>query len=134
MVYLPACEDAERSVPIVGMMGTADPVVPFAGGRVNCCGNPNIPAAADTMASFARKGGCDPEPEAGRIGADVELRRFRGCDDGAAVDFFVIEGGGHTWPGAAFDLSSRGLGSTTKDLDATETMWAFFERHRLPSA
>ncbi|MDQ3106394.1 MAG: prolyl oligopeptidase family serine peptidase, partial [Actinomycetota bacterium] len=135
MIYLPACDatPAPRPVPILSMMGTADPVVPFAGGRVNCCGNPNIPAATATMDSFARHAGCEAEPAVERIGTDVELRRFGGCAAGAAVDFYVIEGGGHTWPGAAFDLAGAGLGTTTATVKATETLWSFFEQHRLPS-
>lgn len=129
LVHLPACADADRPVPFLAMMGTGDPVVPFAGGRVNCCGNPNIPAATDTVAAFARRHGCDASPAIERLGDDVEHRRFEGC--AAAVEFYVIEGGGHTWPGAAVDLGSRGLGPTTRTVDATETIWSFFERHRL---
>jgi polyhydroxybutyrate depolymerase len=133
-LYLPACEDADRAVPLAAFMGTADPIVPFAGGRVNCCGNPNIPGAEGTIASFARHAGCDGEPATSRLGTTVELRRWNGCDDGAAVDFYVVEGGGHTWPGSPIDLTSRGLGATTHDVDATTTIWAFFEEHRLPSS
>jgi polyhydroxybutyrate depolymerase len=129
MVYLPACDEAEPPVPILSMMGTGDPIVPFAGGRVNCCGNPNIPAATETMASFARHAGCDAEPRTERLGTTVEARRFAGCDPGAAVEFYVIEGGGHTWPGSPFDVSGRGLGTTTKDVNATETIWSFFASH-----
>lgn len=128
LVHLPACADADRPVPFLAMMGTDDPVVPFAGGTVNCCGNPNIPAAPDTVAAFARRYGCDREPAVERLGDDVEHRTYGDCT--ADVEFYVIEGGGHTWPGAV-DLAARGLGRTTQTIDATETIWTFFERHRL---
>jgi len=131
LIHLPQCAQRPGPAPFVAMMGTADPVVPYAGGRVNCCGNPNIPATPDTIAGFARSSGCEPDPVTERIGPDVELQRYQGCDDGAAVELYVIEGGGHTWPGSPIDLSGRGLGATTASVDATETMWAFFERHRL---
>jgi polyhydroxybutyrate depolymerase len=130
LVHLPACASADRAVPFVAFMGTDDPVVPFAGGRVSCCGNPNIPAAPDTVAAFARRYGCGSEPAVERVGTDVEHRRYEGCT--AAVEFYVIEGGGHTWPGAV-DLGARGLGTTTQTIDATEEIWKFFERHRLES-
>lgn len=129
MVYLPACDQAEPPVPILSMMGTGDPIVPFGGGRVNCCGNPTIRAATDTMASFAHHAGCDAEPGTERLGTTIEVRRFRGCDAGTAVEFYVIEGGGHTWPGSPFDVSGRGLGTTTKDVNATEAIWTFFSSH-----
>jgi len=50
---------------------------------------------------------------------------------GAGVERSVIEGGGHTWPGSPIDLSGRGLGGTTRSVDARETLWSSFERHRL---
>lgn len=133
VVYTPACDVAPRATPIVSMMGTDDPIVPFEGGRVNCCAHQNIAAAPDTMARFAARAGCRAEPHEDRVGASVVLRRFVGCEKGAAVAFYVVEGGGHTWPGSGHDLTSRGLGATTTDLKATETLWDFFERHRLAS-
>lgn len=133
MIYLPACDTAGRVAPIIGFMGTGDPVVPFAGGRVNCCGNPTIPAATDTMASFARREGCDAEPTTEQPTARTQLRRFTGCDGDGAVDFYVVEGGGHTWPGAGFEELTARLGPTDPDLPATELQWAFFRQHRLTS-
>lgn len=130
MIYVPPCgDDATRPAPIVGMMGTADPVVPYAGGRVNCCGNPNIPAAPETIADFAERSGCDDPPDEDRPKPTIVHRTWRGCPPGAAIELYSIEGGGHTWPGASVDLASRGLGETTKELVATETLWTFFEAH-----
>jgi polyhydroxybutyrate depolymerase len=133
-IYLPACDDVRRAVPFEAFMGTGDPIVPFAGGRVNCCGNPTIPGAEDTMASFAKHARCADPPATERLGTTVERRHWTGCAPGAAVELYVIEGGGHTWPGSPIDVSSRGLGATTHDVDATETIWAFFAAHRLPSS
>ena len=132
MIFVPPCAEGGRPAPIVAMMGDADPVVPYAGGRVNCCGNPNIPAAPDTLAGFARRSNCDEPPEERRPKPTIAHRVWKGCDEGTAVELFTIEGGGHTWPGASFDLASRGLGVTTQELIATETIWAFFEAHPLP--
>jgi polyhydroxybutyrate depolymerase len=135
IVHLPQpCQDAERVAPISAFMGTADPVVPFAGGRVNCCGNPSIPATETTMAQFAEVAGCEAEPSSERPQPNVDHRRWTGCDPGAAVELHVIEGGGHTWPGSPFDVGGRGLGGSTPELPATELLWAFFERHRLDPA
>ena len=126
MVFIPPCDDP---APIVGMMGDADPVVPYAGGRVSCCGNPNIPSVADTFASFGRTAGCDPAPEERRPSPSIAHRVWTGCDAATDVELYPIEGGGHTWPGSAFDTATRGLGATSKELIATETLWTFFEAH-----
>ncbi len=128
MIYLPACDAQPPPVPIIGIMGTADPVVPFAGGRVSCCGNPSIPAAPDTMASFATRAGCTAQPVEDRVGDDVVRRRWQGCKVAEAVEFVIVEGGGHTWPGAS-PLGGR-LGPTTKTIDATREIVEFFLRER----
>ena len=133
MVFLPPCAEGGRPAPIVAMMGDADPVVPYAGGRVRCCGNPNIAAAPDTLARFAARSGCDEPPVDERPSPAISHRVWHGCDVGTAVELYTIEGGGHTWPGSSFDLASRGLGATTQELDATEVLWAFFEAHPRPA-
>ena len=48
-VYLPSCKPGP--VPIMSFHGTKDPVVPYAGGRVNCCGGANIAATQTSMAA-----------------------------------------------------------------------------------
>jgi len=37
---------------------------------------------------------------------------------------YRIVGGGHTWPGAAVNITALGL--TTKQVSATGEMWKFF--------
>jgi poly(3-hydroxybutyrate) depolymerase len=47
-----------------------------------------------------------------------------------------LTGSGHVWPGTPIDVSGtpRGavLGESTKIVDASELMWEFFSRFRLP--
>ncbi|MDY0977012.1 PHB depolymerase family esterase [Massilia sp. CFBP9012] len=47
-----------------------------------------------------------------------------------SVALATIAGGGHTWPGADPFNVGLPIGSTTRDIDANETMWQFFSRHR----
>ena len=57
----------------------------------------------------------------------VTLRLYRDCASGAAVDFYQIDGAGHTWPGAEQLLSPLLVGATNQDIDATELIWQFFK-------
>jgi poly(3-hydroxybutyrate) depolymerase len=50
-----------------------------------------------------------------------------GCQAGADVVFYTIEGGGHGWPGAGSDA-----GVTTSEIDATGVIWDFFAAHPMP--
>ena len=116
-----ACEQAPP-IPVIAFMGTDDPIVPFAGGTVNCCGNPTLGAADEAMVEWSVHNRCT-RATAERRTPEVEVRTWSECADGVATVFYVIHGGGHTWPGAA-DVER--LGKTTDDVDATETIWEFF--------
>jgi polyhydroxybutyrate depolymerase len=46
---------------------------------------------------------------------------------GPRVRLLRIEGGGHTWPGAAQYLPAAWIGPTNRDIDASEEIWRFFK-------
>ena len=129
LFYIPACSNA-RSVPIAAFMGTADPVVPFDGGQVNCCDHSTVLSAPASMAGWAAHDGCAAQPHETKQSSEVTLREWTGCKPTGAVRFYIINGGGHTWPGAG-DVPF--LGKTTHQIRATDILWAFFQAHPLPS-
>lgn len=48
-----------------------------------------------------------------------------------SVALATVREGGHTWPGAdAFNVGLP-IGKTTRDIDANEIIWQFFEKHRV---
>jgi polyhydroxybutyrate depolymerase len=55
------------------------------------------------------------------------LESYRACKGGAEVLLYVVEGGGHTWPGSSRNINF--LGATTQSIRASELMWGFFEQH-----
>jgi len=42
--------------------------------------------------------------------------------------FYIVDGGGHTWPGA---IPITRFGMTTTQISASATIWAFFAAHRM---
>ena len=140
-----------RPVPVLSFHGTADPLLPFngsvsvdaiwgltSGGGVTTTTAPpaeidgaGYPAAA---AAWAEANGC-AEPTDEQVTESV-LRRAWDCPDGGDVVFYVVEGGGHTWPGSDA-LTNEGIaaivGPTTMEIDATELSWDFLRSHRLPA-
>jgi polyhydroxybutyrate depolymerase len=130
-VYGEQCEQASAA-PIVYFHGTDDRIVPFEGGRVQ--GEEVIlPSVPDAMRDWARHNDC-ATPDRRSVGRDVVLRVWRGCVDGAQIRYYVVRGGGHTWPGAdplIADAIEAQLGTTTQTVDATQLMWEFFAEHRL---
>ena len=125
VLYPPGC-GSSRAVPITAFAGTADPIVPFNGGKVNCCGNPTVDPTTDTMAAWARQDSCDTTPTTDRLGTEVRRMTWTGCSGTSTVVLYIIDGGGHTWPGSQF---IPGLGLTTHQINASDTIWAFFKAH-----
>jgi polyhydroxybutyrate depolymerase len=115
-------------VAIVAFHGTDDPVVPYGGGEVRCCSHGTVEAAPTAMAGWAAHDHCDARFTDTSLGTEVRRREWAGCDGTSTVVLYSIEGGGHTWPGG---LPIARLGMTTRQIDASATIWAFFTAHPL---
>jgi polyhydroxybutyrate depolymerase len=122
------CTD-HRPVPMIAFHGTADRMAPYNGGAswVAPESFPNIPA---WTANWARRNRCAPDPVESAVAADVIRREYTNCADGAAVVFYTIRGGGHSWPGGG-PLPEWFVGPTSRGIDATSQMWLFFRAHPL---
>ena len=122
------CTD-DRPVPMIAFHGTADPAVPFNGGTswISSEPFPNIPRLT---ANWARRNRCGPVPADSAVAVDVTRIEYPNCADSAAVVFYRIQGGGHTWPGG-MPLPEWFVGATSTGVDATSRMWAFFRDHPL---
>jgi polyhydroxybutyrate depolymerase len=127
---LPAswCADS-TPVPMIAFHGTADPIVPYDGGKVWIAPEP-FPSVPEWTADWARRNHCGPDPADAVVAADVTRREYTGCARGADVVLYTVQGGGHTWPGGK-PLPKWLLGSTSSSIDATALMWAFFREHPL---
>ena len=126
-LYYPRDCPSTRPVPVIAFHGTDDPVVPFEGGQIAAGLRLSIRPIEESAADWAKHDGCGRGPEQERVAESVRLVRYTGCEWEAAVDLYIIEGGGHTWPGAAIDVPP--LGATTHEIVATDLIWAFFEAH-----
>jgi polyhydroxybutyrate depolymerase len=125
-------------VPVITFHGTADPILPFGGGT----GTANLsqllddteatPAPIPTVVQdWAARDGCDTRSVATDVADQVVLRHYR-CPAGTDVQFYVIAGGGHTWPGSLASAAEGATdGPTTFQIDATSLMWSFFLRFQL---
>ena len=117
-----------KPVPIMAFSGTADPIVPFNGGTVNCCGHSKVDSAPGVMANWARTDRCNPAPRDVRQSSEVIRRTWSGCSGSSAAIFYIVVGGGHTWPGS---IPIKQLGKTTQQINASATIWRFFSQHSL---
>jgi polyhydroxybutyrate depolymerase len=71
------------------------------------------------------------EPDTAEDGTRVRREHYTGCSGAAEVIFYVVEGGGHTWPGSPLEFSPE-LGAHSRDIVAQEIIVDFFLRHVSP--
>jgi polyhydroxybutyrate depolymerase len=129
--YLYPLEDCQpsRPVPMIAFHGTADPIVPYLGGPSR---EPDVrlPVIPEWMAARAALNGCGAVPTELPGGGEASGIRYVGCDQGAEVDFYTLDGGGHSWPGGE-PLPEWLTGPTSQDIDATRVMLEFFRRYSI---
>lgn len=137
-----------RPVPILAFHGTADPILHFNGGvgrkvltddiRAHPRPLPKLPAPRlngpgypATVKAWAAKDGCGSTPTDTTLSAHV-IRRVYPCPAGVAVQFDIIIGGGHSWPGSEISAAIAAfVGHTTMEINATTAIWTFFQRFHL---
>jgi len=128
-------ESLRKSVPIMLIQGTEDPLVPYEGGDVRAGARGPILSARDSAAKWAQLNGCSSQPEITHLPTKIDdathirVEKYGSCKDDAEVILYVVEGGGHTWPGGWQYFPERIIGKTTVNMDASEEIMAFFKRH-----
>jgi poly(3-hydroxybutyrate) depolymerase len=69
-------------------------------------------------------------PDVAGDGTTSDIAIYSGCAGESEVRGQVIDGGGHTWPGATQYLPAAFIGKTTHNLDGSEVIWEFPSSHR----
>ncbi|MCH7719154.1 MAG: hypothetical protein IIB21_06755, partial [Chloroflexi bacterium] len=112
-----------RPVAVIAFHGTADSIIPFEGGP-GIFGILFRSFEDEIMPEWAAHNGCDSTPVEEQVTQNVRLLRQENCDEDATLELYVVEGGGHVWPGAI---------GATQEISATDLMWEFFQTHPLPA-
>lgn len=142
-----------RPVPILAFHGTQDPILFFNGGigydrlkgvlpgaggdqgttTTTTTAPPDVNGAGypETIRKWAKKYRCGANPTDTKQAQHVTLRSYR-CPAGVAVDFTIVDGGGHSWPGSQFDKQIASIvGPTNYEVNASELIWKFLQRFQV---
>jgi polyhydroxybutyrate depolymerase len=122
------CTD-HRPVPMMAFHGTADPLIPYNGGT-SWIAPDSFPNVLTWTKNWARRNQCGAHPVDSVLATDVTRREYTHCADDATVSLYTVTGGGHTWPGGE-RMPEWFVGPTSRSIDATSLMWAFFREHPL---
>jgi polyhydroxybutyrate depolymerase len=130
---VPVCKP---SVPISVMFihGNKDPLVHIDGGPV--LRDRGVAISLDQAGAFWRKwDGISSPPAVDNLldqahdGTTVRHEVYAGGKQRTEVVVYIIEDGGHTWPGGPQYLPAFLIGRASHNLDATQAIWDFFKRH-----
>ena len=122
--------------PVLYIHGTDDDLMPPGGGRIGGWSllvrdRGWVRPVQDTLAELSARNRCEGFDEvalpdrAAEDGSTVIRRTYRDC--AAPLVHYVVEGGGHTWPGSAPSrLGRRIVGETNQDFSATRAIEDFF--------
>lgn len=134
--YNEPCDGAP--VPVIAFHGAVDPIVPYGGGGLNSVtiANQNFyrgelptdlatPVGVDeSMRRWAEHNGCDATFVEERISPEVRKRTWPNC--AAPTVLYVVDNGGHAWPGKPQPAFEKAFGHGTSDIQATDLLFAFF--------
>ncbi len=123
-----------RPVPALFVHGTEDTLIPYAGGLVTGRSGRSavLLSAPDSVRRWAERSGATAELGPAEIpntsGDPTRLVRT-GYTGAADVELVTVEGGGHTWPGGIQYAPARMIGLTSRAMDASAVIGAFFAAH-----
>jgi polyhydroxybutyrate depolymerase len=123
----------QRPVPVMHFHGTQDTFAPFNGGKgTRSVTRTRFFSVEHSIMAWVKADGC-PEtpvitdmPKKADDGTTVRRKTYGPGKEETEVVLFVIDGGGHTWPGRD---TARFLGTSTHSISANDLMWEFFQRH-----
>lgn len=124
----PTCTPTQP-VSVIHFHGTADENVPVDGGRGRKALNEDLrPPVAESIRFWAQHNACGPviRSRQGKLHRD----EYPHCAAGSAVEYYLITGGGHAWPGGEQML--KRLDKPSQEISASETLWDFFKAHPKP--
>lgn len=137
--FFPRCKPSS-CIPVLAINGDADPLMPYNGGDVT---GPfgrrkfgRVMSAKESVLFWVRNNGCSEDPVISQMpdkdpedGTLVQKKMFSDGKNQSEVILYTIRNGGHTWPGGYQYLGKWIVGRTCMDMDATEVIWEFFEKH-----
>jgi polyhydroxybutyrate depolymerase len=120
-----------RKVPMMLIFGNEDPLIPFEGGQI--IGKRGEVVSVEKCVKFwLTHDSCSFDTSTSIIDSvDDDTRAIKSSysdsKGNTPVIFWLIEGGGHTWPCGLQYLPKLFIGRTSGQIDASEEIWKFFK-------
>ncbi len=120
--------DPVRPVPIISFHSYLDTHVPYSGGIGEGPSNHYNPPQDSVLNAWANKNACAVSNDTIINNAQYTFIKWSICECGSEILQFITHDGGHSWPGGV----QTPTGDPTSDyINATDSMWVFFQQHPL---
>ena len=124
-----------KPVPLMYIFGDDDPLVPYEGGSIRF-DRGNVVSVQNTLGFWVKNNNCTEDPVTSEIddwddNTSVIKFTYSGSTSRNEVVFYLVRGGGHTWPGGKQYLPKLLVGRTSREFNASEEIWKWFEGKRL---
>lgn len=128
-------------LPVLSFHGTDDRFIPFDGGVGDGPTQLGLSdetaggllfmgtraGALESSQAWADHNRCATGPATNDVSRGVTRQSWSDCADDAAVELYVIDGGGHTWPGSVGMIPYQDLlGTVNRSVVANDVIWDFF--------
>lgn len=132
--------ESTEPMPVLYILGTDDPLVPYnggeVGGKVLRKKRGRVLSAGGAVDYWLTNNGIgDVRPRQESLDTDnsdgisILIKDYRSGDKKRDVLVYEITGGGHTWPRGWKYLPEWLIGKTASDINANEIIWKFFSEH-----
>jgi poly(3-hydroxybutyrate) depolymerase len=119
-----------KPLPTLYIIGTNDPLMPLAGGEVKSpWGSWINRPVVEQLEKWAEAIGCEKEQKVLSEKDDLRKVEYNSKNNGPKLTVIYLKGHGHHWPGAIQTLPESMIGPIKSKLNATDTIWDFFQKH-----
>ena len=115
-----------RPISIMHIHGTADPCVPFNGGKSQCASGTNWPPAQQDVDFWLGQDRCGASGTVAYQNGNATCTSYA-CAQGTEVEFCKVEGMGHAWPAGNY-YTPKSANSISRDI-SFDQIWEFFQRN-----
>jgi polyhydroxybutyrate depolymerase len=124
-----------KPVPLMLIFGKDDPLVPYEGGSISF-NRGEVVSVQNTVGFWVKNNDCNETPVITSIDNEdddtyVKKYVFSGVTGRDEVVFYLVYGGGHTWPDGKQYLPKLIVGRTSREFNASEEIWKWFEGKKL---
>lgn len=123
-------------LPVMYIHGTADPIVLFNGGQKTMGAASAFVSYQQVIDKWVAINKCNPHPVITQLpniaimdGTTITKEEYSADKNDAEVISYVVNNGGHTWPGGKQYLPKMMVGRVSRDMNACEVIWEFFKKH-----